>query len=126
MTVARFGRRKAFYWPLTTVYRLLYKMHEQTSETFDRNAREALGLTQEALGERLGRHKDTIRAWESGKYEIDASASLALRLVVRLTKPRAHDIEAVRRCIPGKSFADAATAFREITDVVLDGLWRGA
>ena len=68
-----------------------------------RNAREALGLTQEALGERLGRHKDTIRAWESGKYEIDASASLALRLVVRLVQ-----------------------AGSDTSKAALDGLWRGA
>lgn len=35
-----------------------------------RRARKVLGLTSEALGERVGVRPDTVRKWESGRYSI--------------------------------------------------------
>ena len=65
-----------------------------------RDFRTAEGLTQEELAVRLGlKHKDTVRAWESGKTPVSGPASLVIRMV---------------------------QAAREAGSAVLDGLWRGA
>lgn len=45
-----------------------------------RSAREALGLTQKALAERLGVSENTIWRWETGKHPVEHSTMLRLAL----------------------------------------------
>ena len=46
--------------------------------------RESEGLDREQLARRLGVHKDTVRAWESGKRNVGVPASLAMAFVAAL------------------------------------------
>lgn len=44
-----------------------------------RAAREALGLTQPELGERLGVHWTTVSRWENGRSAISGAVALAVK-----------------------------------------------
>lgn len=46
-----------------------------------RDAREALGLTQTELGERLGVHWTTISRWENGRLPISKAVAMAVRAI---------------------------------------------
>jgi len=46
-----------------------------------RRARKVLGLTSEGLGERVGVRSDTVRKWESGRYQIPYGVRDDLRRV---------------------------------------------
>lgn len=50
-----------------------------------REFRQREGLLQKELSAKLGlRHKDSLRAWETGKRNIGGPASLAIRLIQAL------------------------------------------
>lgn len=66
--------------------------------------RAAEGLTQEQLAARLRlSHKDTVRAWESGKTPISGPAAVVIRMVQMLREG-------------GKG----------VTNAIIEGVWNGA
>lgn len=49
-----------------------------------RAAREAFGLTQKQMDQKLGVGKDTTRDWERGKRAVPGPAALAVKLLLAL------------------------------------------
>jgi DNA-binding transcriptional regulator YiaG len=57
-----------------------------------REARKALGMTQQGLADALeldGKYsRDTVRSWENGMRPISGPAKVAIRLLLKYTKPK--------------------------------------
>lgn len=92
-----------------------------------RETRQALGLTQEELANRLGLRgpyaKDTVRAWESGKQRINGPAALALRLVRALSGDPGHDVTA-SVVKPTGDRTKTLNVWQEMGRALLEALWR--